>query len=108
MDSDIANKFPCTCPCTATRGLSATSTMNNCIGFPSGVVTNNYTAQNRNFYCNFTDHIGTHRSVQIPAHAFYNNIYLATAINNLKATYYLKCAHDTVTYLLTFTDTIFL
>ena len=43
--SDLTNKFTFTCPYTYKLGLSANSTMNTCIGFPSGVNTPMYTTQ---------------------------------------------------------------
>ena len=43
--SDITNKFTFTCPHTYTGGVSAVSTMNACVGFPTGLVANSYTTQ---------------------------------------------------------------
>ena len=87
--------FTFTCPHTYLLGLSASSTLNLCIGFPSGVNTPSYTTQtgtsttisttitrniiritlNQTDLFNFTDHTGTNRSVQIPANAFYTGSY---------------------------------
>ena len=41
--SDLTSKFTFTCPHTYTLGLSALSTVNNCVGFPTGAVANTYT-----------------------------------------------------------------
>ena len=88
---------------TYTLGLNANSTMNTCIGFPSGINTPTYTTQtgtsttisttitrnlisitlNQTDLFNFTDHTGTNRSVQIPPNALYSGTALATAINTL-------------------------
>ena len=43
--SDITSKFTFTCPHTYTLGLSAASTMNNCVGFLNGAIANSYTTQ---------------------------------------------------------------
>ena len=124
-DSDLTNKFTFTCPHTYTLGLSANSTMNTCIGFPSGINANTYTTQtgtsttisttitrtiisitlNQTDLFNFTDHTGTNRSVQIPPNALYSGTNLATAINNLTSPFNVGCVYSTVTQLFTFTDT---
>ena len=82
--------FTFTCPYTYTLGLSANSTMNTCLGFPSGINANTYTTQtgtsttistmitrnlisitlNQTDLFNFTDHTGTNRSVQIPPNTY--------------------------------------
>ena len=54
---------------------------------------------------NFTDHMGTNRSVQIPANAFYSGAGLATAINLLINPYNITCAYNAGTQLFSFTDT---
>ena len=43
--SSITNKFTFPCPHTGVLGLAASSTMNNCVGFPNGTVANSFTTQ---------------------------------------------------------------
>ena len=77
------NKFTFTCPHTYTLGLSASSTMNNCVGFLNGA----------------------NRSVQIPPNALYSGAGLAAAINLLTNPYNITCAYVAGSQLFTFTDT---
>ena len=41
----MTNRFTFTCAHTYALGLSALSTLNNCVGFPTGLVMNTYTTQ---------------------------------------------------------------
>ena len=129
--SDITNKFTFTCPHTGTLGLSALSTMNNCVGFPNGTVTNSYTTQtntssaftstttrpgliaiylNTNDRLYFTNSGGILCNIQIPASLVYSGTSLVAAMNPLFATALggnncnLTVAFSTVTNLFTFTD----
>ena len=123
--SDITNKFTFTCPHTYTLGLSALSTMNACVGFPTGLVANSYTTQtgtsttisttitralvsitlNQSDQFNFIDHTGTNRAVIIPPNALYGGAALAAAINLLINAYNITCAYNAGTQLFSFTDT---
>ena len=121
-----------TCPHTGTLGLSANSTMNTCIGFPSGVNANTYTTQtntssaytsavakpgliaiyqNANDRLYFTNSGGNACNIQIPASLLYTGTTLATAMNLLFATALagnncnITVAFNAVTNLFTFSDT---
>ena len=110
------------CPFTSSLGVSALSTMNNCVAYPTGLLANAYTTQTagtsttlvttitRNITLNltdglhFTDHTAVNRDVQIPAHAFYSGPGYATAITTLTSPFNLICTYNATTQLFTFTD----
>ena len=124
--SDITNKFTLTCPFTSSLGISSLSTMNSCIGYPTGLNAAAYTTQiagtsttlvttitranvisitlNATDRLRFTDHTGTNRDVQIPANPLYAPSALATAITTLTSPFNIICTYNNTTQLFTFVD----
>ena len=105
MYSDLTSKFTITSTRARTLSISSTSKLNNCIGFPNGLITglstlsgaNTYsiytsTTARPNFiaiYLNandrlyFTDSAGNNLNIQIPPNALYTGSTLSTAMNVL-------------------------
>jgi hypothetical protein len=131
--SDITNKFTIVSTRARTLSISSTSTLNACIGFPSGLIAglsvlsgaNTYSTYisttarpgfiaiylNTNDRLYFTDSAGNNLNIQIPPNALYTGTTLSTAMNVLFATANagnncnITVSFDTTTNLFTFSNT---
>jgi hypothetical protein len=131
--SDITNKFTIVSTRARTLSISSTSTLNNCIGFPSGLVSGLSVSSGANTYSTytsttarpgliaiflntndrlyFTDSAGNNLNIQIPPNSLYTGTSLATAMNVLFATANagancnITVSFDTTTSLFTFSNT---
>jgi len=106
--SDLTSKFTITSTRARTLSISSTSTLNNCIGFPNGLITGLSTLSGANTYStiiattqklgfisiatgindklNFTDSTGAACNFTIPNNPLYTPSGLATALNVLFST----------------------
>jgi hypothetical protein len=131
--SDLTSKFTITSTRARTLSISSISTLNNCIGFPNGLIAglsvlsgaNTYsiytstTARpgfiaiylNTNDRLYFTDSAGNNLNIQIPPNALYTGTTLSTAMNVLFATANagnncnITVSFDTTANLFTFSNT---